>query len=201
MSSLAEPRRPRLLPQNRKLRHLKGIWLRNLSFHPANLRTSEDTGLNKSPHKLHVLKESSQLHPSRSSGSLRNDGLPRPDHNLRPQKTRRTSLSLAHANPVARQKKLESLVDETVGDVFYSLHVEGHVEPVYVSEMGEKSAVRRPLCAMLQSPFAVYLTIAIELQLPAFRPGRRRSNRYKIMRHDRPRLGEAAEADSMDLPP
>lgn len=50
---------------------------------------------------------------------------------------------MAHANPVARQKKLETLIEESVGDVFYSLHVEGETEPVYVSEVREKAAVRR----------------------------------------------------------
>lgn len=49
---------------------------------------------------------------------------------------------MAHANPVARQKKLETLIEESVGDVFYSLHVEGETEPVYVSEVREKAAVR-----------------------------------------------------------
>lgn len=51
-------------------------------------------------------------------------------------------MSLAHANPVARQKKLETLIEESVGDVFYSLHVEGETDPVYISEVREKAAVR-----------------------------------------------------------
>ncbi|KAH8734369.1 hypothetical protein BGZ61DRAFT_411670 [Ilyonectria robusta] len=138
MSSLAEPRRPRLLAQNRKLRHLRGVWLRNLSFAPATLRTTDDADINRSPKKLQVLRESGQLHPSRSSENLRNDSL-RPE-TLRPQNARRTSLSMAHANPVARQKKLETLVEDAVGDVFYSLHVGGCADPVYVSEVRERSA-------------------------------------------------------------
>ncbi|KAF7563935.1 hypothetical protein G7046_g223 [Stylonectria norvegica] len=138
MSSLVEPRRPRLLAQNRKLRHLKGVWLRNLSFAPANLRTADDADLDRSPKKLQVLRETSLLHQSRSSETLRGDGL-RPNP-LRPSQVRRTSLSLAHASPVARQKKLESLVDEAVADVFYSLHAGEAGAPVYVSEVREKSA-------------------------------------------------------------
>ncbi|KAF4962813.1 hypothetical protein FSARC_9128 [Fusarium sarcochroum] len=137
MSSLAEPRRPRLLAQNRKLRHLHGIWLRNLSFAPTSLRTADDADLNTSFSKLPVLKESSQLHPSRSSDSLRKD-IVRPDA-LRPPQKRRTSLSLAHVNPVARQKKLETLVEDSVGDVFYSLHLDRDAEPVYVSEVRERA--------------------------------------------------------------
>ncbi|KAM0197776.1 hypothetical protein ACHAPI_004503 [Fusarium lateritium] len=136
MSSLAEPRRPRLLAQNRKLRHLHGIWLRNLSFAPTSLRTADDADLATSLSKLPVLRESNQLHPSKSSESLRKDSK-RPD--LRPQQKRRTSLSLAHVNPLARQKKLETLFEESAGDVFYSLHVDGNDDPVYVSEVRERS--------------------------------------------------------------
>ncbi|KAM0344507.1 hypothetical protein ACHAPU_007481 [Fusarium lateritium] len=137
MSSLAEPRRPRLLAQNRKLRHLHGIWLRNLSFAPTSLRTADDADLATSLGKLPVLRETNQLHPSRSSGSLRKDNV-RPDA-LRPQQKRRTSLSLAHVNPLARQKKLESIFEESAGDVFYSLHVDGNDDPVYVSEVRERA--------------------------------------------------------------
>lgn len=149
MSSLAEPRRPRLLAQNRKLRHLRGVWLRNLSFAPATLRTTDDADINRSPKKLQVLRESGQLHPSRSSENLRNDSLR--SESLRPQIARRTSLSMAHANPVARQKKLETLVEEAVGDVFYSLHVGGCADPVYVSEVRERSAVSRHATPCVES--------------------------------------------------
>lgn len=141
MSSLAEPRRPRLVAQNRKLRHLRGIWLRNLSFAPTSLRTADDADLATSTNKLPVLRETGQLHPSRSSESLRKDSV-RHDA-LRPQQKRRTSLSLAHVNPVARQKNLEMLFEGSVGDVFYSLHVDGDAEPVYISEVRERATVRR----------------------------------------------------------
>ncbi|KAL9570278.1 hypothetical protein ACKAV7_005581 [Fusarium commune] len=146
MSTLSEPRRPRLLPQNRKLRHLRGIWLRNLSFAPTSLRTADDADLATS--KLQVVKESSQLHPSRSSESLRKDSV-RPDA-LRPVQKRRTSLSLAHVNLVARQKNLETLYEEAVGDVFYSLHVDGDAEPVYISELRERATSRKLRIRYLQ---------------------------------------------------
>jgi hypothetical protein len=51
---------------------------------------------------------------------------------------------LAHANPLTRQKKLEALVDSVVADVFFSLHVPGEEEPVYISEVRERSAVGLP---------------------------------------------------------
>lgn len=139
MSTLSEPRRPRLLPQNRKLRHLKGLSLRNLSFAPVQLRTSDDVALNRSPNKLGALMESGRLHGSRSSDTLRQDAL-RPERS-RSQPPRRTSLSTANMTPAMRQKRLKQLLDDTLGDVFFSLHVNGIEEPVYVSEVRERSAV------------------------------------------------------------
>ncbi|KFA69733.1 hypothetical protein S40285_08114 [Stachybotrys chlorohalonatus IBT 40285] len=145
-TALAQPRRPRLLPQNRKLRHLKGLSLRNLSFEPpTQLRTADDASISsKSPAKLQVLRESAahQLHPSRSTDSLRKDPAAAATAAKRPDglKRRRTSLSFAHASLTVRQKKLGDLVDAAVGDVFFSLHVSGQDEPVYISEVREKSA-------------------------------------------------------------
>lgn len=86
-----------------------------------------------------MVKESGQLHPSRSSESLRK-GSVRPDA-LRPVQKRRTSLSLAHANLGARQRNLEMLYEEAMGDVFYSLHVDVDAEPVYISEVRERATV------------------------------------------------------------
>lgn len=138
MSSLSEPRRPRLLPQNRKLRHLKGLSLRNLSFAPVQLRTSDDVALIRSPNKLGALKEAGQLHGSRSSDNLRLEARP---ERSRSQPPRRTSLSTVSLSPAQRQKRLKELLDGTLGDVFFSLHVAGIDEPVYVSEVRERSAV------------------------------------------------------------
>ena len=140
MSSLSEPRRPRLLPQNRKLRHLKGLSLRNLSFQPPHTRSADDAALNRSPGKLEVLRETRQLHPSRSSESLRKDAR-RPADALRPTRPRKMSLSLVHANAMTRQKRLEEMLESAVGDVFFSLHVGRDAEPVYISETRERSAV------------------------------------------------------------
>lgn len=149
MSTLSEPRRPRLLPQNRKLRHLKGLSLRNLSFAPAHLHTADDALLGgRSPQnqraKLEALRETTPLQHSRSSGSLRRDSLrASSSDNLRPQRPRRTSLNLGPTQATAwsRQRTLEELVDAAVGDVFFTLHVKDEEEPVYMSEMRERSAV------------------------------------------------------------
>lgn len=140
-----EPRRPRLLPQNRKLRHLNGLSLRNLSFAPPRLlRTADDADLivQKNTQKLEPLREAGTLQSSRSSDNLRRDSLHSgQDGGARPQQARRTSLSLAHWNLGTRQKKLEEVVDTAVGDTFFTVHVSGEKEPVYVSEVKLKSAV------------------------------------------------------------
>ncbi|PHH85132.1 hypothetical protein CDD83_845 [Cordyceps sp. RAO-2017] len=137
MSSLSEPRRPRLLAQNRKLRHLKGISLRNLSFAPASRQSADDAAIDTSPSKLDALRRSGSLHASRSSDSLRAE-----KRRQRQPPPRRTSLSLGpmHASPASRQKRLETLVNGSVGDAFFSLHLGRDAEPVYVSETRHRSA-------------------------------------------------------------
>lgn len=152
MSTLSESRRPRLLAQNRKLRHLKGLSLRNLSFTPAHLRTADDALLpGRSPQrsKLDPLREAKPLQHSRSSESLRKDSALASSSEAfrpqRPQRPRRASLTLsaAHKTPTSRQRTLEGLVDGVVGDVFFTLHIPEEEEPVYISEVRHRSAVRR----------------------------------------------------------
>ncbi|EGX89434.1 UV radiation resistance protein, putative [Cordyceps militaris CM01] len=157
------PRRPRLLAPNRKLRHLRGLSLRNLCFAPPPariLRSLDDADLPGPQHhkkqQLAALQESSSdvtagasLASSRSSENL---ARLQPSRQLSgggggqrlgaPPMPRRMSLSNAHASPISRQKKLEDLADEAVGDVFFSLHDPASPEePIYISETGERSAV------------------------------------------------------------
>ncbi|KAL6892584.1 hypothetical protein HDV57DRAFT_482409 [Trichoderma longibrachiatum] len=140
MSTLSEPRRPRLSPQNRKLRHLKGLSLRNLSFAPVQLRTADDAALSRH-RSSSKLMQAGQLHGSRSSDNLRQDARAAVADNIaRSQPPRRTSLSSLSTSPAQRQRRLKQLLDETLGDVFFSLHVAGVDEPVYVSEVRERSA-------------------------------------------------------------
>ncbi|KAM3539726.1 hypothetical protein ARSEF1564_007343 [Beauveria bassiana] len=169
------PRRPRLLAQNRKLRHLCGLSLRNLSFAPPTariLRSADDgdlphgsnkkkpttttTTITNTTQQLPVLQETSSdvapgaaLHPSRSSDHLAGKEAARRlsasgggGHRIgAPLVQRRTSLSNAPSSPASRQKKLEELADEAVGDVFFSLHDPASPEePTYISETGERSA-------------------------------------------------------------
>ncbi|KAH8198909.1 hypothetical protein TruAng_006917 [Truncatella angustata] len=130
MSLSAESTRPLLLPQNRRLRHLQGIYLRNLSFFRPTGKTADDLHLGKgSPTKLQALKSSQQLHHAASSDSLRD----------RPAQVRRRSTNLASKSPMTRQKALETAIEGRAADVFLSLHVDGVQNPVYVSEVAERS--------------------------------------------------------------
>ncbi|CCF41805.1 UV radiation resistance-associated protein [Colletotrichum higginsianum] len=117
--------RPLLLPQNRKLRHLRGIYIRNLSFVRPRGQTIDDTALNKSSSKLDALRDAPQLHHALSSDSLR------------PKPPRRRSTALAHATPVTRQRMLQFTIDGRAADAFFSLHCDGEDEPVYISETKE----------------------------------------------------------------
>lgn len=119
--------RPLLLPQNRKLRHLRGIYLRNLSFVRPRGRTIDDAAINKSPGKLEALRETHQLHHALSTESLR------------PVAGRRRSTNLANASPFTRQKKLEYTVESRIADAFFSLHCEGEEDAIYVSEVAERA--------------------------------------------------------------
>lgn len=126
----AEQTRPLLLPHNRKLRHLRGIALRNLTFSRPRVRTIDDAALNKSPAKLESLRNAHQLHHALSS------------EDLRPPAGRRRSTNLANASPVTRKKRFENLFDSKLADAFFTLHVEGEEEPIYISETADHATVR-----------------------------------------------------------
>ncbi|KAK6850059.1 hypothetical protein PG995_013892 [Apiospora arundinis] len=130
MSFSRESTRPLLTPQNRRLRHLHGIYLRNLTFERHHLKTTDDADLSRgSPSKLDVFKDAPQLHHSASSDTLSH----------RPPKPRRRSTNLANKSPVTRQKQLELAIESRAADVFFSLHVQGVDNPVYISEVGMRS--------------------------------------------------------------
>ncbi|KAL2132999.1 hypothetical protein VTI74DRAFT_3037 [Chaetomium olivicolor] len=122
-----EPTRPLLLSQNRKIRHLRGIALRNLTFSRPRGRTIDDAALNKSPAKLESLRNNHQLHHALSS------------EDLRPPTARRRSTNLANDSPATRQKKFEDVFDSRLADAFFSLHVDGEEDPIYISEVAERA--------------------------------------------------------------
>ncbi|CRK33923.1 UV radiation resistance-associated protein like [Verticillium longisporum] len=120
-----ESRAPRLLPQNRKLRHLQGIYLRNLSFQRPRGRTTDDVAIHASPKKTDTLRETPKLHHALSSEDLR-------------PKMRRRSTTLTQDSPVSEQKKLEALYNSRMADAFFSMHVDGEDDPIYISETLER---------------------------------------------------------------
>ncbi|POS73028.1 UV radiation resistance-associated protein [Diaporthe helianthi] len=130
---MAETTRPLLLPQNRRLRHLRGVCLRNLSFDRPRGRTADDSAVKHSPDKAASLREQAAgllLHHSASTESLR------------PSAGRRRSTNLGSASPVTRQRRLELMIEGRVADSFFSLHAgdeQEEEEPLYISELVERS--------------------------------------------------------------
>lgn len=109
--------------------------MRNLTFYRPQGRTADDSAVKHSPGKVETLRETAQLHHSASSEDL----------SRRPGSARRRSTNLGNATPSVRQRHLEASLDKRVADVFFSLHVEGEEEPVYISEMGDRGTVRTRL--------------------------------------------------------
>jgi hypothetical protein len=52
---------------------------------------------------------------------------------------RRTTIEWTNASPMTRQKRLEDIAADRMADTFFTLHVERHDEPVYISEVAEKA--------------------------------------------------------------
>ncbi|PSN66269.1 UV radiation resistance-associated gene protein [Corynespora cassiicola Philippines] len=154
--------RPWLLPYNRKLRHLQGITIRNLTLNPAPSRsrkkTIDDEGLPsalKSPTKTLALRENRGLTHSRSSSDLQSteDAARRSNGELQPPTSpqkparpgeirgmrRRSTLDWTGVSPLKRQMKLEDIAGSRMADTFFSLHVDNQETPIYISEVVEKA--------------------------------------------------------------
>lgn len=153
--------------QNRKLRHLEGISLRNLSLSrpspqprgktidddslPHALKTPTKALAQRETHKLEHSRSSSDLKSSHPTQSLNGNihlhreqvNLTRsPEKKRRPegQKLRRRStLNWTNAPLETRQKKLEDVVTERLADTFFSLHCSEVEDPIYVSEIIESA--------------------------------------------------------------
>lgn len=136
LAMATESSRPLLLPQNRRLRHLQGIYLRNLTLTRPRGITIDDATLNKTPEKLEALREAlrdPQLHHAASSDNLK-------AAKIRPSGRRRSTI-WAGQSPAYRQKKLEDVIENGMVDTFFSLHCAGEEEPIYISEVIEKAMV------------------------------------------------------------
>ncbi|OAA55279.1 uv radiation resistance protein [Niveomyces insectorum RCEF 264] len=119
---------PYLLPQHRKLRHLRGIYLRNLTFAHPRKYSIDDATINKSPEKQAALRQVPALQHAHSSGNLRTD------------KARHRRVTLSGATAQARQRILEQALESSTAEAFFSLHCDGAEEPLYVSEVEAKAA-------------------------------------------------------------
>ncbi|KAI1396286.1 UV radiation resistance protein and autophagy-related subunit 14-domain-containing protein [Hypoxylon fuscum] len=123
-----------MLPQNRRLRHLQGIYLRNLSFTRPHGRATDDLEADLPSNK--PLSPPPLLHHAHSSESL----IPTTRANIaNVANVRRRSTTLANVSPITRQKQLEYTVESRAADVFFSLHCDDEDEPVYISEVGERA--------------------------------------------------------------
>lgn len=123
--------------QNRKLRHLQGISIRNLCLAPAHTRprrqTIDDEAIPstlESPAKSLAVRDARVLAHSRSSSDLKGKSK---------GKDRRRTIESQTASPWARQKKLEDAAAIRMADTFFTLHVDGQDEPVYISEVVDKA--------------------------------------------------------------
>ena len=142
------------------MRHLQGISLRNFSLSPPTSRprgkTIDDESLPyalKTPAKILAQRESHKLEHSRSSDDLRSspgkldggadgkqaNGNGSPKARPAISKRRRSTYSWTNAPPQVRQQQLEDVTLERLADTWFSLHCAGMQEPVYVSEIVEKS--------------------------------------------------------------
>lgn len=128
---------PLLTPQNRKLRHLRGIYLRNLTFARPALRTVDDSEIAASPAPSAAKK--GKRRRGSSLGELR---AAQSSESLRPGVRRG---SIAPGGPAERQRRLEGSVEGRLADGFFSLHCEA-AEPVYLSEVVERASVSAHEC-------------------------------------------------------
>ncbi|KAH0342334.1 hypothetical protein KCU81_g5803, partial [Aureobasidium melanogenum] len=151
--------RPWLIPSNRKLRHLQAITLRNLALSHETARprrgTIDDDGLpatKKSPAKMLALRDahSNMIH-SKSSDDLRpiHESVSSLSSSPNKQRTpprpsfaklrRRSTLEWAASTSQQRQRRLEDVSAQRMADLFYSIHIPNQQDPIYVSEVAEKS--------------------------------------------------------------
>ncbi|RKF72478.1 UV radiation resistance associated protein [Golovinomyces cichoracearum] len=125
-----EAPRPLLLPQNRKIRHLRGIYLRNLNLNlsrPAGHTTDDVVGKTFSS-----ALPSAQIHESSLQDSFTSQ-VPSPSE------LSREDSSLALVPPFLNQQNLEEVIDWNVADTFITLHCASQTGPIYISEVVQKS--------------------------------------------------------------
>lgn len=147
---------PRFILQNRKLRHLQGLSIRNLSIAPptrARGKTIDDDDIPyslKTPVKLASQAQNRSVTQSRSYTDLKSispkvqpvDGdQGQHDKQLRESRRirRRSTLPWSGGNLETRQTKLEDIARSRMADAWFSIHCDGIDGPVYISEIVERT--------------------------------------------------------------
>ncbi|RKF56286.1 UV radiation resistance-associated gene protein [Erysiphe neolycopersici] len=122
-----EPPRPLLLPQNRKIRHVQGIYLRNLTLPP-----SEDAIADNGSKTSGTKSRSFQDHkpPLQRSKSFQDNVL---------KELQKDSINWAGASASLHQRTLEQVRVNNSADTFITLHCASQMEPIYISEIIENS--------------------------------------------------------------
>lgn len=134
--------RTNTIHQNRKMRHLQAITLRNLALAQDSARprrgTIDDEGLpasKRSPAKMVALREANTMLHSKSSDDLRPihesaiSLSPSPTKQRTPPRPsmaklrRRSTLEWAAATSHQRQRRLQDVSAARMADLFYSLHI------------------------------------------------------------------------------
>lgn len=151
--------------QNRRLRHLHGISLRNLDITtaasrppgktitdddaPYNLDTPTKRMLRNEPRtlthsasftSLASAKKDWPISVQKSSTSYVQDGKSPPSRPMSGRMRRRSTLHWSSSTPRARQEKLQDLTGHRLLDTWFSLHNKNAQtdEPIYVSEVMER---------------------------------------------------------------
>jgi hypothetical protein len=134
--------------QNRRLRHLQGISIRNLVVTPpptrARGKTIDDDDIPntlRTTSKILSQTENRSLHSSRSFTDLKSH-TSQHENAKEPavrSSRRRSTLFWNDPNPRTRQVKLEDIINSRMVDSFFSLHGEGVDEPIYVSETVDRA--------------------------------------------------------------
>lgn len=127
--------RPLLSPHNLRLRHLKAVHVRNLTFARPRAQTIDDVDLNTA--------SSSKLAAVPESPSFTTDDIPSRTQG-RPAQLRRRSTNWAGKSPNLRHRRLEEVIENGVADSFFSIHCQGLDEPIHISEVVIKSMVSDP---------------------------------------------------------
>ncbi|MCJ1478826.1 hypothetical protein MMC13_007510 [Lambiella insularis] len=142
---------PWLLATNRKLRHVQGVSLRNISFEEAKGRTRNETvddaslpSTSNTPSRVLALRELrghfKSMTDIQTIPSLNEDtnAAARPGQSV-PTLRRRSTHNWSNTTPDIRQKSLEDVVATRLPETFVSIHSVGVGFPIYITETSRKT--------------------------------------------------------------